>query len=144
MSEKYFIYRVARSCFFFLCKCYSIVFWYFNVTGISEDSLIYFISFPQWTFIEHSQGAWCWQIVTKVAGLLPHRHFVTQRVKVKFTQSCLTLCDPTDYGILQARIVEWVAFPYPGDFPKPGIEPRPPESTFYKQLHFFQPTYLKK
>ena len=31
------------------------------------------------------------------------------------TQSCLTLCDPTDYtvyGILQARILECVAFPF--------------------------------
>ena len=31
-------------------------------------------------------------------------------------QSCLTLCDPMDYivyGILQARILEWVAFPFP-------------------------------
>ena len=30
-------------------------------------------------------------------------------------QSCPTLCDPTDYtvrGILQARILEWVAFPF--------------------------------
>ena len=35
--------------------------------------------------------------------------------KVKVTQSCPTLCDPTDYavhGILQARILEWVAFPF--------------------------------
>ena len=33
-------------------------------------------------------------------------------VKVKVAQSCLTLCDPVDYtvhGILQARILEWVA-----------------------------------
>ena len=32
--------------------------------------------------------------------------------EVKVTQSCLTLCDPLDYivhGILQARILEWVA-----------------------------------
>ena len=31
------------------------------------------------------------------------------KVKVKVTQSCLTLCDPMDYtihGILQARILE--------------------------------------
>ena len=37
------------------------------------------------------------------------------KVKVKVTQSCPTLCDPTDYtvhGILQARILEWVAFPF--------------------------------
>ena len=36
-------------------------------------------------------------------------------VKVKVAQSCLTLCDPVDYtvhGILQARILEWVAFPF--------------------------------
>ena len=34
-------------------------------------------------------------------------------VKVKVAQSCSTLCDPMDYtvhGILQARILEWVAF----------------------------------
>ena len=31
------------------------------------------------------------------------------------SQSCLTLCDPMDYavhGILQARLLEWVAFPF--------------------------------
>ena len=35
--------------------------------------------------------------------------------KVKGAQSCLTLCNPIDYtvhGILQTRIVEWVAFPF--------------------------------
>ena len=39
-------------------------------------------------------------------------------VKVLVAQSCLTFCDPMDYslpgssvqGILQARILEWVAF----------------------------------
>ena len=37
------------------------------------------------------------------------------KVKVKVTQSCLPLCDSMDYtvhGILQARILEWVAFPF--------------------------------
>ena len=37
------------------------------------------------------------------------------RVKVKVAQSCLILCDPMDYtahGIFQARILEWVAFPF--------------------------------
>ena len=36
-------------------------------------------------------------------------------VKVKVTQLCPTLWDPRDYsvhGILQARILEWVAFPF--------------------------------
>ena len=30
------------------------------------------------------------------------------------------------HGILQARILEWVAFPSPGDLPNPGIKPRSP------------------
>ena len=37
------------------------------------------------------------------------------REKVKGAQPCLTLCNPTDYivhGILQARILEWAAFPF--------------------------------
>ena len=36
-------------------------------------------------------------------------------MKVKVAQSCPTLCDPMDYtvhGLLQARILEWVAFPF--------------------------------
>ena len=54
-------------------------------------------------------------------------------------QSCPTLCDPMDYiihGILQARILEWVAIfsrglewvaiPFSRDLPKPGIKPRFP------------------
>ena len=35
--------------------------------------------------------------------------------EVKVAQSCPTLCNPMDYrvrGILQARILEWVAFPF--------------------------------
>ena len=52
----------------------------------------------------------------------------------------LTLCDPMDcslpgssiHGILQARLLEWVAISFsrgsspPGDLPNPGIEPRSP------------------
>jgi len=37
------------------------------------------------------------------------------KVKVKVSQSCPTLCDPVDcivHGILQARILEWVAIPF--------------------------------
>ena len=36
-------------------------------------------------------------------------------MRVKVAQSCLTLCDPIDYtvnGILQARVLEWVAIPF--------------------------------
>ena len=35
-------------------------------------------------------------------------------LKVKVAQSCPTLCDPMDllHEILQARVLEWVAFPF--------------------------------
>ena len=46
-------------------------------------------------------------------------------------QPCLTLCDPMDcrppgssvYRILQARILEWVVCPPPGDLPNSKMEP---------------------
>ena len=49
-------------------------------------------------------------------------------------QSCLTLCDPMDYsppgfsvhGTSQARILEGLPFPFPGDLPNPGIKPASP------------------
>ena len=59
----------------------------------------------------------------------PPVRMVIIKVKVKVAQSCLTLCDPMDYtahGILQARILEWVACPFSRDLSNPGIEPRSP------------------
>ena len=50
-------------------------------------------------------------------------------LKVKVTQPCPTLCDPMDYtvrGILQARILEWVAFPFSRGSSNPGVKPRSP------------------
>ena len=52
------------------------------------------------------------------------------KLKVLVVQPCLTLCDPMDcrppcspvHGILQARILEWVAILFPRDLPDPGIE----------------------
>ena len=41
--------------------------------------------------------------------------FIQSYMKVKVAQLCPTLCYPTDYtvhGILQARILEWVAFSF--------------------------------
>ena len=55
-------------------------------------------------------------------------------VCVKVSQLGLTLCDPMDcsppnssvHGILQARILEWVIIPFPGDLSNPKIESRSP------------------
>ena len=51
-------------------------------------------------------------------------------------QACPTLCDPmicsppgpSVHGIFQARILEWVACPSPGDFPDPGLGSASPAS----------------
>ena len=50
-------------------------------------------------------------------------------MKVKVTQSYLTVCNLMDYtvhGILQVRTLEWIAIPFSGDLPNSGIEPRFP------------------
>ena len=36
-------------------------------------------------------------------------------------------CSPSSvHEILQARILDWIAMPTPGDLPNPGIKPRSP------------------
>ena len=58
----------------------------------------------------------------------------SEKVKVLVAQSCPTLCSPMDssppgssvLGSLQARILEWVAMPPPGDPADLGITPRSP------------------
>ena len=61
-------------------------------------------------------------------------HHPTVCMHARSPQSWPTLCDPMDnnlpgssvHGILQARILEWVAMGCPpGDLPDPGTEPPP-------------------
>ena len=62
------------------------------------------------------------------------KYFTNHCAMCLVAQSCLTLWDPMDYsppgssvhGILQARILKWVAMPSSGDLPDPGIEPMSP------------------
>ena len=63
----------------------------------------------------------------------------SSNVCVLGTQSCPTLCDPTDcsppgyssvHGILQARILEWIAIPFSRELSNPGIEPWSPATLF--------------
>ena len=54
-------------------------------------------------------------------------------MKVKVAQLCLILCDPMDYtvhGVLQAKMLEWVAFPFSTGLPNPGTISR---LFFYKE-----------
>ena len=47
-------------------------------------------------------------------------------MKVKLTQSCLTLWNPVDMEFLQDRILEWVAFPFSREYSQPRIKSRSP------------------
>ena len=55
-------------------------------------------------------------------------------MSAKLLQFCLILCDPMDcsppsssvHGIIQARILEWIARRPPGDLSDPGIKPESP------------------
>ena len=54
-------------------------------------------------------------IITKQVLIILGEILICCKVNVKVTQSCPTLCDSTDntvHGILQARILEWVAVPF--------------------------------
>ena len=70
---------------------------------------------------------------TKWAGDGPF-HTKVKKVKVLVTQSCLTFCNPIDWGlpgssvhgILQVRILQQAAIPFSRDLSHPGIKPRSP------------------
>ena len=56
--------------------------------------------------------------------------------EVKLVQSCPILCDSVDYtvhGILQARILEWIAFP----FSRGSSQPRDRIQVFHTADGFF-------
>ena len=81
----------------------------------------------------------------KMPGVLS----VNEPCEVKVAQSCLTLCDLIDYtvhGILQARILESVAFPFSrGIFPTQGSNPGLPHcrQILYQLGHKGSPRMLK-
>ena len=80
--------------------------WYCLTTSSSAAPFSFcFQSFPasgsflSQTFVSHGQSFGAMKV----------------KVKAKVLWSCPTLCDPMDYtvyGILKARILEWVAFPF--------------------------------
>ena len=87
------------------------------VHRILQARILEWVAFP---FSRGSSQSRVWTQVSCIAG-----GFLTSwatreaptsgKVEVKVAQSCLTLCNPVDYTvhrILQARILEWVAFAF--------------------------------
>ena len=61
-------------------------------------------------------GWWEFSLLLRDALSFTHRDVASSyTLKVKVAQLCLTLCNPLDcivHGILQARILEWIAIPF--------------------------------
>ena len=115
--------------------------------------------YPDQVFLPHGtawQASW-YDALRKVW----HLSSLAQKcLTVKVARSCPTLCDPMDYtvhGILQAGILEWIAYPFlqwifptqelnwepipsPDDLHHPGIEPGSPAL----QVILYQPSYQRR
>ena len=65
-----------------------------------------------------------WEQLGNFTNTHTHTHTHTyMKVKVKVAQFCLTLYNPmgyTDHGVLQARVLEWGAFPFSRVSSQPG------------------------
>ena len=72
----------------------------------------------------------------KESNTIERLNWTERMCVVKVAQSCPTLCDPMDYtvhGILHARILEWVAFP----FSRGSSQPRYQTQVFHIARGFF-------
>ena len=68
-----------------------------------------------WSTIDKKLKKKNWRLSKKISYIQRQRRNHKEMVKVKVTQGCLILCDFMDYtvcGILQSRILEWVAIPF--------------------------------
>ena len=68
--------------------------------------------FPAGIALGRSPAGWGMSLVVQWLGLCDSN---AGERKVKVARSCPVLCDPMDYtvhGILQARTLEWVAYPF--------------------------------
>ena len=102
----------------------------FLFSSTSFRSLTFLLSFIvpilAWNVPLISPSLLNWGTV-KIPKYIPY--LCESEVKVKVAQLCPTLYKPMAYighRILQTRILEWVAFPSPGDLPNPEIEPISP------------------
>ena len=100
--------------------------WYHHVNTISHNKVIHSGTIAVRNYIVHPLHEKVWGIIfslsvkaTKRFQWLNYGHIGCYGMHGKLRQSCLTLCDSMDcslpgspvHGILQVRILEWVAMP---------------------------------
>ena len=83
-----------------------------NLSHQENSRILEWVAYPfsNWSFRPKN-----WTGVSCIAGRSFTNWAIREDPTVKVTQSCPTLCNPMDYmvhGILQARILEWVAIPF--------------------------------
>ena len=104
------------------CKFFKKIFWcrsFFTVfiKSVTILLLFYVLVFWPWGMWDLSSPTKDWTC-TPCIGRQDLHHWTTREILVKWVkviQLCPTLCDPMDYTvlvILQARKMEWVAFPF--------------------------------
>ena len=111
--------------------------WRQKEKGVAEDEMVRYYHWLSWhvvivkflSHIEHFVTPWTAAGQTSSPSLAPES-------ELKVTQSCSILCDPMDYTvheILQARILEWVAF----SFSRGSSQPRNWTQVFLSAGEFF-------
>ena len=101
------------------------------ILGVPSISMVIFFSVSFTDLILHYSAFSCWSSPSPLIAWVLGAFFCSlyipfvkwKKVKVNVVQSCLILCNPMDYkvhGILQARILEWVAFPFSRGSSQPG------------------------
>ena len=65
----------------------------------------------------------CTQISQEAGKVVWYSHLFKNSPHCCGSHSQSSLLSSSVHGLLQARILEWVAFPSSGDLPNPGIEP---------------------
>ena len=100
-----------------------------SVCGISQTKILEWVAMPFSRESSQPRDRTCISCVSCIAGgffiieplekpgtsSFKCTNPIHEKHEVKVAQLCLTLCDLMDYavhGILQARILEWVAFPF--------------------------------
>ena len=90
----------------------------YTVRGILQARILEWVAFP---FSSGSSRPRNGTRVSCIAGIF-FTKWAAREAQVKVTLSCLTFCNPMDYtvrGILQARILEWVAYPFSSGSSRP-------------------------
>ena len=89
---------------------------WFSTTYSAPEHICLHFWIGLWSSPSSLVSSWCFHDLHKSRVVVRDPFLgMALKVKVKVAQSGLTLCDPMDYtvhGILQARILEWVAFPF--------------------------------